>query len=69
MELAEGAAARTTRLSATLLRHAARGELPEPAHAYLARGSVTELLGWGQTSGKMLLEGLRRAGARERSGR
>lgn len=62
--LAEAAAARTTSLAATLLRHAARGELPEPAHAYLERGSEAELLAWGHSSGRMLLEGLKLAGAK-----
>ena len=61
--LAEAAARRTTSLSATLLRHAARGELPEPAHAYLEHGSESELRGWGHSSGRMLLRGLRLAGA------
>jgi hypothetical protein len=64
--LAEAAAARTTALSATLLRHAARGELPEPAHVYLERGSESELRAWGQSSGTMLLRGLQLAGARTR---
>jgi hypothetical protein len=62
--LAEAAAIRTTSLSATLLRHAARGELPEPAHAYLERGSEGELRAWGHSSGRMLLNGLQLAGAR-----
>ena len=64
VELAEAAAARTNSLSATLLRHAARGELPEAAHAYLERGSETELLAWGHSSGRLLLHGLQLAGAR-----
>lgn len=63
-DLAEATAARTTSLSATLLRHAARGELPEPAHAYLERGSEEELLAFGHSSGRMLLRGLQLAGAR-----
>jgi hypothetical protein len=65
--LAEAAARRTTSLSATLLRHAARGELPEAAHEYLDRGLEAGLLAWGQTSGRMLLAGLRLAGARRAS--
>jgi hypothetical protein len=64
MSLAEAAAARTTSLAATLLRHAARGELPEPAHAYLVHGSEAELLAWGNSSGRMLLNGLQLAGAK-----
>jgi Protein of unknown function (DUF2877) len=62
--LAEAAAERTTSLSATLLRHAARGELPEPAHAYLEHGSEAELMAWGHSSGRMLLTGLKLAGAK-----
>jgi hypothetical protein len=49
---------RTTALSATLLRHAAEGELPEPAHAALERGDVAPLLSWGHSSGRSLLVGL-----------
>src|SRR6185295_423560 len=56
--IAERAAARTTLLSATLLRHAARGELPEPAHALLEDGDPLPLLAFGHTSGKALLLGL-----------
>jgi Protein of unknown function (DUF2877) len=56
--LAEAAAARTTGLSATLLRHAARGELPEPAHALLERGDPAPLLCFGHSSGRCLMRGL-----------
>lgn len=56
--LAEAAAARTTRLSATLLRHAARGELPEPAHALLERWDPGPLLGFGHSSGRWIFKGL-----------
>ena len=50
--------AATTALSRTLLACAARGELPEPAHALLEDGDATPLLEWGATSGKGLLVGL-----------
>jgi hypothetical protein len=56
--LAEAAALRTTHLSATLLRHAARGELPEPAHALLERGDAGPLHRFGHSSGRYLLLGL-----------
>ncbi len=58
MALAEAAALRTTHLSATLLRHAARGELPEPAHALLERGEVGPLHRFGHSSGRSLLVGM-----------
>lgn len=56
--IAMRAAARTTALSATLLGHAARGELPGPAHAFLERGEVGPLLSWGRSSGRHLALGL-----------
>ena len=56
--IAEVAAPRTTALSATLLRHAARGELPEPAHALLERGDPEPLLRFGHSSGRCILKGL-----------
>lgn len=56
--LAERAAPKTTRLSATLLRHAARGELPEPAHAFLERGDPEPLRNFGHSSGRALMVGL-----------
>jgi len=48
----------TTGLSATLLDHAARGELPEPAHAYLNRGDAAALDRFGHSSGRCLRLGL-----------
>lgn len=56
--IAEEAAPLTTALSATLLRHAARGALPEPAHALLEDGDARPLLSFGHTSGRALLFGL-----------
>jgi hypothetical protein len=64
--IAENAAARTTSLAATLLRHAARGELPEPAHAALESGDTGPLRAFGHTSGSCLLFGLALAGAGKR---
>ncbi len=61
-EVAEAAAVRTTSLSATLLRHAARGELPEPAHDLLERGDPEPLRRFGHSSGRALLAGLACAG-------
>jgi hypothetical protein len=48
----------TTRLSATLLDHAARGELAEPAHDFLGRGDSGPLERFGQSSGRCLKLGL-----------
>lgn len=62
-EIALRSAARTTRLSATLLRHAAVGELPEPAHAFLADGDPRPLAAFGHSSGLCLLLGLTLAAA------
>jgi len=56
--LANAAAEQTTRLAATLLRHAARGELPEPAHAFLADGDASTLACFGHSSGRCLRLGL-----------
>jgi hypothetical protein len=56
--IAEAASRRTTLLAATLLRHAARGELPEPAHALLERGDPRPLGCFGHSSGQALLLGL-----------
>ena len=56
--IATAAAARTTLLSATLLGHAARGELPEPAHALLERGDPEPLRRFGHSSGRAILLGL-----------
>lgn len=51
-------APRTTLLAGTLLRHAARGQLPEPAHAFVERGDIAALRGFGRTSGLALALGL-----------
>jgi hypothetical protein len=56
-------AARTTSLSATLLRLAARGALPEAAHRVLENGDPKPLLAWGASSGSGLLAGLGLYGA------
>lgn len=56
--IAETAARRTTSLSATLLRHAARGELPEPAHKLLECGDPAPLINFGHSSGCGLMLGL-----------
>lgn len=52
------AARRTTALSRTLLRLAARGNLPEAAHRLLEEGDPTPLLHFGATSGKGIALGL-----------
>lgn len=62
--IADVAARRTTALSATLLRHAGRGELPEPAHALLEDGDPGPLLRFGHTSGRAVLFGLALAAQR-----
>ena len=59
--IADRAASLTTALSATLLRHAARGELPEPAHAWLERGDPGPLESFGHSSGRCLKLGLKLA--------
>jgi Protein of unknown function (DUF2877) len=56
--LAESIAPRTTALSATLLRLAARGDVPEAAHSLLEDGDPEPLLSWGATSGSGFLAGL-----------
>lgn len=48
----------TTSLSRTLLRLAARGELPEAAHCLLLDGDPEPLLAFGATSGKGIAFGL-----------
>jgi hypothetical protein len=53
----------TTHLSATLLEHAARGELPEPAHYFLERGDPRPLANFGHSSGRCLMLGLSLAAA------
>lgn len=60
--LAERAASQTTAFSATLLRHAARGEVPEPVHILLASGDSRPLLAFGHSSGSWWLRGLVSAG-------
>ena len=60
--LALAAIARTDALHATLLRHAARGEVPEPVHALLAGGDTGPLLAFGGGSGQSWLRGLLSAG-------
>jgi uncharacterized protein DUF2877 len=60
--IAEEAAVRTNSLSATLLRHAALGEVPEPVHVLLATGDVRPLLSFGHSSGQGWLRGLVSAG-------
>jgi Protein of unknown function (DUF2877) len=61
-QLAMEAAGRTVPLSATLLRHAARGEVPEPVHILLASGDTRPLLAFGHSSGIAWLRGLVSAG-------
>jgi hypothetical protein len=56
--IASAAGARTTLLSKTLLRHAAGGELPEPAHALLEAGDPEPLCSFGHSSGRAILLGL-----------
>jgi Protein of unknown function (DUF2877) len=62
--LANEAAALTNSLSATLLLHASRGEVPEPVHDLLRSGDPSSLLRFGHTSGRWWLEGLVLAGYR-----
>lgn len=62
-ELVAEAAPRTTALSATLLIHASRGEVPEPVHSFLVQGDAVPLLGFGHSSGLFWLMGLGLAGA------
>jgi uncharacterized protein DUF2877 len=61
-QLAAEAAGRTVPLSATLLRHAASGEVPEPVHVLLATGDTRPLLAFGHSSGIAWLRGLVSAG-------
>lgn len=60
--LAEGAGSRTDCLSATLLRHAALGEVPEPVHVLLANGDIGPLLSMANLTGHAWLRGLVSAG-------
>ena len=62
--LANEAAALTNSLSATLLLHASRGEVPEPVHDLLRTGDPRSLLQFGHTSGRWWLNGLVLAGYR-----
>jgi hypothetical protein len=59
------AARRTTALSATLIRLAARGELPEPAHRLLEDGDPDPLHFFGSSSGRGIEVGLALAGYRK----
>lgn len=60
--LAGEAAARTNPLSATLLRHAALGEVPEVVHDLLRTGDLRPLVSFGHSSGQAWLRGLISAG-------
>lgn len=60
--LAGEAAVRTNPLSATLLRHAALGEVPEVVHDLLRTGDLRPLLSFGHSSGQAWLRGLISAG-------
>jgi hypothetical protein len=62
--IVERVAPRTTSLSRTLLGHAAAGDLPEPAHAFVGRGDPLPLLTFGHTSGRFILVGLNLARGR-----
>ena len=57
-DIARRARPLTMLLSATLLDHAARGELAEPAHAFLERGDSTPLDRFGHSSGQCMKLGL-----------
>jgi hypothetical protein len=48
----------TTKLSRTLLEHAARGDVPGPVHALLERGECGPLLRFGHSSGRWMLIGI-----------
>lgn len=52
----------TNSLSATLLLHAGRGEVPEPVHTLLNSGDTGDLLRFGHTSGLWWFKGLVLAG-------
>jgi hypothetical protein len=60
-DLARSAMIHADPLNATLLRHAARGEVPEPVHALLQRADPRPLLTWGRAGG-WWLRGLLSAG-------
>lgn len=57
-EIVLDALPRTTALSRTLLTHALRGELPEPAETFLQTGRVGPLLSFGATSGPAMAIGI-----------
>ena len=60
--LAHETAARANPLTATLIRHAALGEVPEPVHGLLAGGQPRELLSAFGAAGQAWLRGLISAG-------
>jgi hypothetical protein len=60
--LAEAAATRANPLSATMFRHAALGEAPEPVHELLATGEPRYVLSTAGPSGSSWLRGLLSAG-------
>jgi len=60
--VAERAAARANPLSATMFRHAARGEVPEGVHLLLATGESSHLMSSRDFSGPSWLRGLVSAG-------
>ena len=60
--IAEAAAARTTPLAATLLRHAAAGEVPEVLHTFFATGDPQDLLHAPGLAGHSWIRGLISAG-------
>jgi uncharacterized protein DUF2877 len=62
LRIATAAAGRTDPLQATLLRHAARGEVPEPVHTLLATGDANCLLAFEGPSGQSWVRGLLSAG-------
>jgi hypothetical protein len=62
LRIASAAAPRTDPLHGTLLRHAARGEVPEPVHTLLATGDAKWLLALEGPSGQSWLRGLLSAG-------
>lgn len=62
VRIAEAAAARTTPLAATLLRHAAAGEVPEVLHTFFATGDPQDLLQAPGLAGHAWIRGLISAG-------
>ena len=61
LQIAERASGQINPVSATMLRHAARGEVPEPIHHLLATGDVAPLLAYAPW-GMLWLRGLVSAG-------